>query len=396
MKSSALILLSILFLALFLLGGDCGKGTIVEPADIDGIWRFYLSKSGESTETMLYINFIQSENYLIFFINPDENSNLYTDTITGNELSIAFNIGTDEILLSGTVVDDAMTGTWSDNTGDTGTFRAERGLDIGNASVVIPETGDILIEVEEENEIGSAIYYGTDEGDDGNPILTKCEFETDEGKCTIAIDEEQRVEEISIADLLISFSYPSGSAFNYEIWQNGDQVYSGDIFIGQTEEEIATKAPRPEENGFTRLGDRHSSLGIEDGDEDEVTFAEGIRYCAYGLLITLASVVTGEDDIEYDKEWMKHVYQETPVGELLVNYVVIKMIAQYRFQNRDKLCEDQKEYGKCIDRANVVLYFLNDYLTSIEMLVFNIIAKEDGIHDEQNCDDEKDNDGVRN
>jgi len=100
-------------------------------------------------------------------------------------------------------------------------------MELGEPKITIPETGSILMTVEEESGIGSVTYYGTEIGGEPSFPLTKFIVSTPEGQYTVSLDAQERLSEISIGTLQFLFSYNADGTFNYELRDNGSLIFSG-------------------------------------------------------------------------------------------------------------------------------------------------------------------------
>ena len=147
-----------------------------------------------------------------------------------------------------------MSGTWTDTSGGAGTWSAQRALELGDATITFPETGNTLLTVEEEYDIGSATFYGTETEQGPAFPLTGFTMTTPEGECVVTLDDQERPLTMTLGTMEVTFTYNEDDTFNYELKENGILMYSGSAI--STEEGNTTKSVS------SVTGSSHRSAGI--------------------------------------------------------------------------------------------------------------------------------------
>ena len=227
------------------------------PTGVSGLWTIYMTKTGETEEDGSNILLFQSDTAIsLYFITFDATSTSGAGTLTGTQIALSWQEAEKTISLTGTVVTDTMSGTWTDTSGGSGTWQAKRALELGEAQVNFPETGTILLTVEQEYDIGSATFYGT-ETDQGPAFpLTGFNMTTPDGECMVTLDDQERPLTMTLCTMVVTFTYNEDDTFNYELRENGSLIYSGSAI--STEEGNTTKSV------VSRADTSHHSSGISD------------------------------------------------------------------------------------------------------------------------------------
>jgi len=105
-------------------GGDGGDGNGV---DVSGYWKIYHTTEGQAGEEgPEYLTFSQSGNDVTITDSCDPDEDPFYGAISGTSISFSWTEEGITITATGTVSGDTMEGTWTDTTGGSGTWRAEK------------------------------------------------------------------------------------------------------------------------------------------------------------------------------------------------------------------------------------------------------------------------------
>lgn len=198
------------------------------PTGMSGLWMISMTETGGTEEEEVVILLLQSDTALsLETITLDDTSTSGTASLTGTQIALSWEEAEKTISLTGTVVNDTMSGTWMATSGGAGTWSAQRALELGDPTITFPETGTILLELQEEGDIGSATFYGT-QTDQGPAFpLTGFTMTIPEGECVVTLDDQERPVTMTMGTMEVTFTYNLDDTFNYELKENGSLIYSG-------------------------------------------------------------------------------------------------------------------------------------------------------------------------
>jgi len=225
------------------------------PTGVSGLWTISLTQTGETEENGSTILLFQTDTDLsLEIITLAAASITGTATLTGTQIALSWQEAEKTVSLTGTVVTDTMSGTWTDTSGGAGTWQAQRAIEIGEATISYPETGNVLLTVEEEYSIGSATFYGTQT--EQGPVfpLTGFTMTTPEGECVVTLDDQERPLTMTMGTMEVTFTYNEDDTFNYELKENGSLMYSGSA--------VSTEGGNSTKSAMTRADRSHHSVGI--------------------------------------------------------------------------------------------------------------------------------------
>ncbi|MEA3360338.1 MAG: MopE-related protein [Thermodesulfobacteriota bacterium] len=200
-----------------------------EPTELGGIWGLYTTTTGETREDgpMIMVLLESGTTLSLETMGLDGTWINGTGTINGTQISLSWEEEGKTVSLTGTVTNGTMSGTWTDTSGDSGTWRAERALELGEAQITFPETGDELIKIEEEFGFGSATIYGTETEQGPAFPLTGFTITTTDGDCVVSLDDQERPVEMTLGTMEVDFTYNLDDSFNYELEEDGVLIYNG-------------------------------------------------------------------------------------------------------------------------------------------------------------------------
>ena len=216
----------------------------LEPTEISGIWGLYTTTTGETQEDGPMIIVLVESDGTLSFESMDLDGTWITGagTISDTQISLSWKEEGTTVSLTGAVTNDTMSGTWTDTSGGSGTWRAEQALDLGEVEISFPETGDVLITIKEEFGLGSATFYGTETEQGPALPLTGFTMTTTEGDFVVSLDDQERPLTMSLGTMVVAFTYNEDDSFNYEMEEDGVLIYSGSaLSVGN---ENTSKTPR--------------------------------------------------------------------------------------------------------------------------------------------------------
>jgi len=216
----------------------------LEPTETSGIWAVYTTTTGETQEDgPMIVVLLESDGSLsLETMDIDGTWISGTGTISGTQISLSWEDTEKTVSLTGAVTNGTMSGTWTDTSGGTGTWRAERALELGEAEITFPGTGDVLIKIEEEFGLGSAVFYGTQTGQGPALPLTGFTITTTEGDCVVSLDDQECPKEMTLGTMEVDFTYNLDDSFNYELEQEGVLIYSGAAISTEGEDQSVSRS----------------------------------------------------------------------------------------------------------------------------------------------------------
>jgi len=320
-----------------------------EPTAISGIWGLYTTTTSETQEggpmTMIVL---ESDGTLpLEIMDLDGTWIPGTGSISGTQISFSWEEEGATVSLTGIVTNGIISGTWTDTSGSSGTWRAQRVLELGEAEITFPETGDVLIKIEEEFGLGSATFYGT-QTDQGPAFpLTGFTMTTSDGDCMVSLDDQEQPLTMTLGTMEVTFTYNEDDSFNYELKEDGVIVYSGAA--------ISPGGGNNNKSVLSRADTLHHSVGISslptqpplrygrsNGDEEAYTLEDFVNDI-------IEDRVKRRFHIDRNHPFVKKM-KKNPQVVSLVNIIVMNVLLSDRLK---------KKHGE--EKARNAIQFLLDF-----------------------------------
>lgn len=113
------------------------------------------------------------------------------------------------------------------NNGGGATDRFNTGVGDGGtgAWVEFPDDPDILMTIDEDTGIGSAVFHGYDPGGGADVVVTKVEYDTSDGRVDVTVDAERRPTRIDVGALTLQMQHNVDGTFNYQFYNAGQMLF---------------------------------------------------------------------------------------------------------------------------------------------------------------------------
>ena len=323
-----------------------------EPTAISGIWGLYTTTTSETQEggpmTMIVL---ESDGTLpLEIMDLDGTWIPGTGSISGTQISFSWEEEGATVSLTGIVTNGIISGTWTDTSGSSGTWRAQRVLELGEAEITFPETGDVLIKIEEEFGLGSATFYGT-QTDQGPAFpLTGFTMTTSDGDCMVSLDDQEQPLTMTLGTMEVTFTYNEEDSFNYETKEGGVLAYSGSA-ISTGGENTTKSMPSSTDTSHHSVGvgalpiQQPLRHGRSNGNEKEITLEDLVSYEIRDILARRFARFSIDHYHPFMENMVKNPYMRYACNILKTNIVVY--------------CRIKEKLG--IDKAYKVYLFLEEF-----------------------------------
>ena len=113
-------------------------------------------------------------------------------------------------------------------------------IDLGDASLSMPESGSTLLAVQEEGAIGSATYYTDGDAADDNATVSRFEVVTDDGVFEVSVNTAGLPVEVEYGSLVIEFVTNADGTIDYTCLLDGEVVFSSEGIVLEDSAESLT------------------------------------------------------------------------------------------------------------------------------------------------------------
>ena len=107
----------------------------------------------------------------------------------------------------------------------TSTTPNDNGLDLGEASLTIPESGTTLLRVDEEGGTGSAVYYTDGDAADEEAAISRFDVETEDGTFVVTVNAAGDPTRVEFGNLVITFTAHDDGTMDFTCTLDGETVY---------------------------------------------------------------------------------------------------------------------------------------------------------------------------